>query len=198
MARGMTTLRARLLSALLLAAGALMIVRALVLAVNNVQADRESGAGQVTIEQALTEQIAQGTHAAPEGDMPIAEVDGISYIGLLEIPTLGLSLPVQSTWNDQSARVSPARWSGSAYDDNLVIAGQAYQSQFGNIGQLQAGDSLALTDIYGNRLEYDVVEQYTIDGDAVIDTSGADSDLLLCTYTADGLYGTCVSCESTL
>lgn len=198
MAHSMNRLGSRHLAIILIIAGVLMIAGALAMIVENIHADNESGERQAAICQSLNETFAQGTHAAPEGDMPIAKVDGVSYLGMLEIPSLGLSLPVQATWDAGNARISPVRWSGSAYDDDLVIAGQAYQSQFGNIGQLQKGDQLVLTDIYGNRLEYQVVGKYNIDKGATFDASDEDTDLLLCTYTTDGLSGICVSCARTM
>ncbi len=188
----------RHLSTFLLIAGSLVVVGALALLVRNVWEDYQSGRQEAAVAQELERQIASGTHGLPEGEMPVAEVDGLSYVGLLDVPSLGLSLPVQASWSAESARISPGRWGGSAYDDDLVIAGEAYKSQFGDIGRLQPDDEVGFTDIYGNRLKYRVIDQYTPSANAVVDTSQGDGDLLLCTYAADGQFGVYVSCERDL
>ena len=173
--------RSRLISFLIMMIGALMVMWALFLVVSNERLDRQSGEEQ----------------AAPEGNMPVAYVDGIAYIGILEIPSLGLTLPIQSEWTDATARLSPGRLSGSLYANDLLLAGQSYQSQFGEVGRLKEGDSVSFVDIYGNRFDYRVNGVFSIDGKAPYDTSGADGDLLLCTYTMGGLFGVCVSCAGT-
>ena len=47
--------------------------------------------------------------------MPETELDGEQYIGVLELPTLSLTLPVQSQWSYPALKVSPCRYAGSAY-----------------------------------------------------------------------------------
>ena len=51
----------------------------------------------------------------PEMEMPVEEIEGNGYIGLLEIPALGLSLPVMSEWSYPNLKLAPCRYSGSAY-----------------------------------------------------------------------------------
>ena len=67
----------------------------------------------------------------PEMDMPTQEVDGQSYIGVLELQPLGLSLPIISQWSYPGLRIAPCRYTGSAYQNDLVIAAHNYTSHFG-------------------------------------------------------------------
>ncbi|MCI6909376.1 MAG: sortase, partial [Clostridiales bacterium] len=67
----------------------------------------------------------------PAMEMPETAVDGASYIGVLRIPALGLSLPVIGEWSDDGAKLAPCRYAGSAYTDDLVIAGHNYRTHFG-------------------------------------------------------------------
>src|SRR5699024_5661753 len=46
----------------------------------------------------------------PYMEMPVVEIDGIEYIGTLEIPALELELPVISTWSDALLDCAPCRY----------------------------------------------------------------------------------------
>lgn len=51
----------------------------------------------------------------PDMEMPTQEIEGNDYIGVLEIPSLGLSLPVMSEWSYPRLKLAPCRYHGSAY-----------------------------------------------------------------------------------
>ena len=53
--------------------------------------------------------------------MPVVMVDGVAYIGVLEIPALELTLPVTGEWSYDRLKIALCRYAGSAYLDNLVI-----------------------------------------------------------------------------
>ena len=59
-------------------------------------------------------------------EMPTVEINGQECIGTLEIPSLGLKFPVISEWSDEKLKKAPCRYSGSAYLNNLIIAGHNY------------------------------------------------------------------------
>ena len=65
--------------------------------------------------------------------MPVTLVDGFQYIGILEIPSLGIRLPVLDTWDYDRLRISPCLYSGSYYTDDMVICGHNYQRHFSPI-----------------------------------------------------------------
>ena len=65
--------------------------------------------------------------------MPVTLVDGFQYIGILEIPSLGIRLPVMDTWDYDRLRISPCLYSGSYYTDDMVICGHNYQRHFSPI-----------------------------------------------------------------
>ena len=90
----------------------------------------------------------------PEMAMPEENIDGRSYIGVLDIPALELSLPIISEWSYDALQIAPCRYSGSAYLDNLVIAGHNYRSHFASLPQLQPGDTVTFTDMDGNAQPY--------------------------------------------
>lgn len=90
----------------------------------------------------------------PQVEMPVAVIDGESYIGTVEIPSLGLSLPVMSEWSYPRLKKAPCRYSGSAYSDDLVIAAHNYKTHFHSLSQLQPGDEVLFTDADGNVFVY--------------------------------------------
>ena len=87
----------------------------------------------------------------------VVHLDGYDYIGYLTIPSLGLELPVASTWNYDRLALTPCRYSGSLVTRDLVIAGHNYDSHFGRIGSLATGDEVVFTNILGDSCHYKVV-----------------------------------------
>ena len=74
--------------------------------------------------------------------MPVVVVDGVAYIGVLEIPALELTLPVTGEWSYDRLKIALCRYAGSAYLDNLVIMGHNYPAFFKNLGDLRPGDEI--------------------------------------------------------
>ena len=99
----------------------------------------------------------------PDMEMPVTRVQNRDYIGVLTIPALGLELPIISSWDYPSLRVSPCRYTGSVYTDNMIIAAHNYASHFGRLGELSPGDSLTFQDIDGNVFSYTVADLELID-----------------------------------
>ena len=120
--------------------------------------------------------------------------EGNGYIGLLEIPALGLSLPVMSEWSYQNLKLAPCRYSGSAYTGNFTIASHNYSTHFGPIGGLSAGDSITFTDMQGNRFAYEVQVVETLEATAVEDMVGEEWDLTLFTCDLSGESRITVRC----
>ena len=122
----------------------------------------------------------------PNTPMPEQEIDGISYIGVLEIPTLGLELPVISQWSSANARTAPCRYAGSVYLDDLVICAHNYASHFGKLSNLFIGDRIAFTDMEGNRFVNELLELEVLEATQIEEMCSGDWDLTLFTCTVGG------------
>lgn len=133
----------------------------------------------------------------PEMAMPEENIDGRSYIGVLDIPALELSLPIISEWSYDALQIAPCRYSGSAYLDNLVIAGHNYRSHFASLPQLQPGDSVTFTDMDGNVFSYEVSSLETLSPYAISDMTSGDWDLTLFTCTVGGQSRLAIRCDRT-
>lgn len=128
-------------------------------------------------------------------EMPVVVIDGQEYVGTLEIPVLELELPVLSKWSYPGLKISPCRYTGSAYLNNMTIAAHNYDSHFGRIKNLLAGDEVLFTDSDGNQFTYLVeqVEQYEAeDSQKVIENQ---HDLVLFTCTLGGKHRVTVQCN---
>lgn len=93
----------------------------------------------------------------PDREMPVTEIDGYRYIGVLEIPELNVKLPIMEEWDYNRLNIAPCRYSGSFYKDDMVIAAHNYQSHFGRLSQLGIGSEIIFTDVEGNVFNYEVV-----------------------------------------
>ena len=131
----------------------------------------------------------------PDMEMPAETVDGVDYIGVLAIPALDLELPVISQWSYPGLRTAPCRYSGSAYSDDLILAGHNYSTHFGGLKYLSEGDVVTFTDADGNEFSYAVVEREILGPTDVEEMEDGEWDLTLFTCTVGGQSRVTVRCE---
>ena len=131
----------------------------------------------------------------PSREMPAVEIDGSVYIGVLTLPSLELELPVMETWSYPNLRIAPCRYSGSAYQDDMIIAAHNYRTHFGHLKELGTGDEVRFTDMEGNVFRYTVAELETLGKYDVDDMKSGDWDLTLFTCTYGGQSRVTVRCQ---
>lgn len=122
-------------------------------------------------------------------DMYAESAEGDWYIGTIEIPSLDLKLPVCSSFDEEKIYLTPCRYSGSVYDDSMVIAGSAYDSQFGKLSGLIIGDRVRFTDVFGIYKTYSVSDMQTYGRDSIADAlseSEETVDMTLFTWSGTG------------
>lgn len=133
----------------------------------------------------------------PSIEMLEQTIGGTAYVGILEIPTLELELPIASQWNNRTAQKAPCRYTGTPYLNNMVIAGHNYQTHFGKLSTLPTGTQLFFTDMEGNRFSYQIIEFETVQPTAIEEMCTGDWDLTLFTCTIGGRARIAVRCEKT-
>ena len=195
----------------MLGAGLLLIAAALALAAYNVidaqRAARSAAQALEALSQTTAVSAAEPEEASaddapayladPEMPMPTVSFDGNDYIGRVDIPSLGLSLPVISEWSYPRLKIAPCRYTGSAYLDNLIIAAHNYSSHFGNLNRLNNGDTVTFTDVDGNQFTYAVSLIEDLPGTAIEEMQAGEWDLTLFTCTLGGRSRITVRCERT-
>ena len=194
---------------LLTGVGLLLIAAALLLTVYNIRESDRAGAESeemVVRMESLTAALPERLETEkkepvpeykknPEMEMPTVEVNGQECVGMIEIPALGLKLPIISEWSDAKLKKAPCRYSGSAYLKNMIIAGHNYRTHFSGIKRLNPGDSVVFTDADGNVFSYEVAEIETVGGYDIEKMEAGDWDLTLFTCTNKGKARAAVRCR---
>ena len=150
------------------------------------------------LQQTVTTQLAQ-----PEQEQVSKQkllmteyiVEGIGYIGVLEIPKLTLELPVICSWSSENAKKAPCRYTGSVYDHNMILCAHNYKSHFGRLNQLEVGDAVYFIDLEGNQYSYQVKGAQLLEGTDVERIQEGDWDLTLFTCTPGGKMRYSVQCK---
>ncbi len=194
---------------ILTGAGLLLIAAALLLTVYNIRESDRAGSESeemVVRMESLTADLPERLETEkkelvpeyvknPEMEMPTVEVNGQECVGMIEIPALGLKLPVISEWSDAKLKKAPCRYSGSAYLKNMIIAGHNYRTHFSGTKRLNPGDSVVFTDADGNIFSYEVAEIETVGGYDIEKMEAGDWDLTLFTCTNKGKARAAVRCR---
>lgn len=131
----------------------------------------------------------------PEMEMPVKNLNGIDYIGILQIPALELTLPICSQWSYTLLQSAPCRYEGTAYQNDLILMAHNYDSHFGRLKELDMGEMIFFTDVDENTFIYQVSARETLMPTAVEEMSGGDWPLTLFTCTLGGANRVTVRCE---
>ncbi len=141
------------------------------------------------------ENISEPASELASDDMSGVQIDGDVYVGVLNIPKLGLTLPVMKELDYKKLRFAPCRYKGSVEEKNLIIAGHNYNTHFGRLKQLSEGDEISFSDVNGNSYDYTVCETDLIDGKNSTEMSAGEWDLSLFTCNLSGAARVTVRCR---
>lgn len=175
----------------LMTVGLLMIIAALFLTSYNLWDERRANASAARVLEQITlpsldEEATPDYLLNPSMEMPTKTIDGFSYIGVLDIPALDISLPIMADWSYPKLKIAPNRYLGSVYTDDMIIAGHNYRNHFGSLKVLSYGDKISFTDMDGNIFDYKVVDVQELKATDVQLMEDGDWDLTLFTCTLGG------------
>ena len=175
----------------LMTIGLLMIMAALFLTSYNLWDERRANASAAEVLEQITlppldEEATPDYELNPLMEMPVKTIDGFSYIGVLDIPALDISLPIMADWSYPKLKIAPNRYLGSVYRDDMIIAGHNYRNHFGSLKVLSYGDKITFTDMDGNIFDYEVVDVQELKATDVQLMEDGDWDLTLFTCTLGG------------
>lgn len=202
---------------ILMSIGAILIIGAMALFAYNEYSDIKAGNEAENVVLLISKEIATKTNHGSDiknpdyevsreevssfeeeiiPDMPVIEVDGHYYIGTISVPELSIELPVMDEWRDNydDLKISPVRYSGSVYTNDMVIAGHNYRSHFNPLHNASVGMEVIFTDAYGTVYVYEIVELETIEPTDINGMIIFDSDLTLFTCTYGGAARHTVRC----
>ncbi len=183
--------------------GVLCVLFAAGFAVHNYIEDQNAGSESAAAVDALAQMFEESeavvTAARENGDdvsdslldatNETFEIDGVSYIGLLLVPQLGLTLPVQTFLTEAALKSTPCVYGGTVAAGDLIIAGHNYNSHFTNLRTMAVGEVLYLQLADGVTYGYQLIETEIINETEVSvleEDTGWDLTLFTC-YT-DNTY----------
>lgn len=117
------------------------------------------------------------------------------YMAVIELPTLGITLPVNEEWSEDASHISPCRYQGNLKTKDLIIAGHNYGSHFGYLHDLQLGDPIIITDASQKKYEYQVSKKETIPGTSIDKMQKGEWDLTLFTCDYMGTSRITIRCQ---
>lgn len=112
------------------------------------------------------------------------KIDNNYYVGIIEIPSIEITLPVINDSSERSLLIAPGVYVGTPYEPNFVICGHNRITFFSKIKNLTIDDEVYFMDLDGNIFEYkvalkDIIPQENIDE---MINSGYDLTLFTCNY----------------
>lgn len=197
---------------ILIILGLLLIAASIGLTVYNLwdaeRAAQESNAIADILIKEIGDDFVDGITVLPYTDpntpMPTKMIDGYEYIGILEIPSESLTLPVMSKWDYDRLKIAPCRFTGSYYSNDLVICGHNYSKHFSLIKWMDIGEDIYFINVEGLTIHYIVVNRETLqptDVDLMVDNknnnkeSTMDWDMTLFTCNIGGQTRCAVRCS---
>lgn len=89
-------------------------------------------------------------------EMAVMQIGGMDYAGVIEVPSLGVKLPIANQWDAYDLFQVPCRYDGSVYSGDLILGGSNQTGQFDFCGKLQLEDIILVTDMTGAEFRYRV------------------------------------------
>lgn len=153
----------------------------------------------VILDNVVEEEINIGDIIEPEtitteSIVHVAE-NGEEYtiVAILNIPRLNINYTVLSETSEELLKISLNKFWGPSANEigNFVIAGHNYRNKmfFGNLSEIEIGDTVEITDLTGRKLEYSVYDIYYVEPTDVSCTSqltNGKREVTLITCSSDG------------
>lgn len=187
--------------ALILLAGLLLV--AVALCMHLLQQKQDSLAGETAAlilqQLELDRPVVQpdATQADPERpatQMPAKVYLGYHMLGSIQVPSVGIHLPVLDNWDEQMLKAAPCRYTGGIATGDMIIMGHNYKSHFTPLHHVAVGDRVIFTDVQGVIYYYNVsaIEQlHRTEGELL----PSEYPLTLFTCSPGGLNRLVIRCE---
>lgn len=168
---------------LLMIIGLLLIAGSITLLTFNMIEERRADKNAVFVTEQL--ELLEDEMLDKNEDKNYLMLDGEKYIGIIEIPSINIKLPVQSSCSLQQLRQSPCRYDGNLNDGTLIICAHNYRSHFGYLKDVSIGSKVYFTDVNKHIYTFEVSDKMDINGydvEKMRQTDYWDLTLFTCTY----------------
>lgn len=123
------------------------------------------------------------------------KIDGYEYIGIIEIPSQQISLPVMAKCDLERLKTAPCAYSGSYYTNDLVIAGHNYSKHFSPLKWIRLDSDVYFTTVDSITYHYTVNSVSALSPEDIDEmVQRTDWDLTLFTCTTGGQKRCTVRC----
>ena len=197
-------------STIFMIAGLLLLAAALGIVIyNKIDSDRAGRAAETTLEELsavveknVTEQVTETPVQEvdiyeSQGTMRTEKIGDYEYIGSVEFPTLDITVPVTEEWSYPRLKIAACRFSGSYYNNDLVICAHNYEHFFARIRWLPIGSEVRFVTVNGKVFKYIVSNRESVSPTTFYDAVGSAEDWDLTLFTCDpgGKTRCLVRCE---
>ena len=132
----------------------------------NYKNEKEVSAALTTLEQKL-----ESSFSKNEDKILDVEYEGYKIEGIIEIPKINIKYPIINQTNEETMKLSVTKFWGPQANEigNYTIAGHNNRdgTMFGKTKYLQIGDTIKLTNLKNETIEYTIFKIYSIDSDDV-------------------------------
>lgn len=151
---------------------------------------REKNEDKLSEIVAQIESISTDTNNNEQNTEELIKLDGYDVEGIIEIPKIDIKYPIVSTTSDEAMKIAITKFWGDGINEigNYCMAGHNYKNgtMFGKTKYLNIGDTIKMTDLNLNTVEYKVFKIYTIDPDDVtciesVEPNTREITLITCT-----------------
>ena len=180
--------------------GISLIIISSILSIHNIYEENKAGKNSIAVLDNMKDTIVENVQninneIEKEKNMQTININGYDYIGTITIPSLNLELPIMSEYDYDRLKISPCRYYGSIYTNDLIICAHSYKTHFKYISNLNQGDKIIITDTLGINYIYEVLEIEILNPNDVSKMIDNEFDLTLYTCTNDGLKRITVRCN---
>lgn len=180
--------------------GISLIIISSILSIHNIYEENKAGKNSIAVLDNMKDTIVENVQninneIENEKNMQTININGYDYIGTITIPSLNLELPIMSEYDYDRLKISPCRYYGSIYTNDLIICAHSYKTHFKYISNLNQGDKIIITDTLGINYIYEVLEIEILNPNDVSKMIDNEFDLTLYTCTNDGLKRITVRCN---
>lgn len=125
----------------------------------------------------------------------VLNISGYDYIGVINIPSLNIKLPIMRETDYDRLAISPCKYYGNINTNDLVLCAHDYVNQFGKISNLKEDDIIIITDVLGNNYVYKVVLTEELNPTDITNMIDSTFDLTLYTCSYGALKRITVRCN---